>query len=205
VLVVHAETVSSYTEDVQALLNETGTFSKVDLFDAYTATPTLSTLKAYEAVLVFADDVFADAAALGDNLADFFDGGGNVVLAAFANCQYARLQGRWSSGGYDVITPGNQTFTAESQPITILDPASVLVAGVTSLTAAVGYNSDGTVSAPDVVVAKWGSGAPLITCGIRKGRPIVALNFFPPSSRARSDLWDIATSGAAIMRNALLQ
>jgi len=53
------------------------------------------------------------------------------------------------------------------------------------------------------VVARWGSGAPLIVRGVKDGRNLVALNFFPPSSRVAPNLWNITTDGAAIMRNAL--
>jgi hypothetical protein len=46
----------------------------------------LATLQAYEAVLVFSNSPsFSDATTFGTNLANYWDGGGRVVIATFAN------------------------------------------------------------------------------------------------------------------------
>ena len=72
VLVVHA---TLYSADIQAKLTSSKVFDKVDLFNANTGTPTLSTLKSYDAVLITSDLLFADATTLGNNLADYVDAG----------------------------------------------------------------------------------------------------------------------------------
>jgi hypothetical protein len=208
VLLVHA-TEDFKAQDVQAVLNQTAAFAKVDLFDAQFDTPNVTTLRGYEAALVFSNAEWGNATALGDNMAKYFEAGGNVVLAVFATTTGVgspefSLLGRWKSEGYDLITPAAQISPKEDKDLIFVEPRSRLLNGVANLTATQAFQSTGAVSSPDVVVAKWGSGAPLIVRGERKGRKIVALNFYPPSSRARSDFWDITTSGAAIMRNALL-
>lgn len=78
------------------------------------------------------------------------------------------------------------------------------MADVTSLTASLAYQSTGALAPGAVAVAQWGNGAPLIVRGEKNGRRMAAINMFPPSSEVGQFLWDINTSGAAIMRNALL-
>jgi hypothetical protein len=52
----------------------------VDYFDARSGTPTVAQMSAYAAVLLWADYSFADKVALGNNLADYVDAGGAVIL-----------------------------------------------------------------------------------------------------------------------------
>src|SRR5215831_18193233 len=56
----------------------------VDLFDASTATPTLDQLQQYDIVVPFSDTMFLNPDTLGDNLADYVDGGGIVVQYGFS-------------------------------------------------------------------------------------------------------------------------
>jgi hypothetical protein len=202
VLIVGAPSTDSWNNDVQSKLVATAAFQKVDIWNAKVATPTLAQLQAYQAVLVYSDSGFIDPVALGNNLADYFDAGGRVVLAVFANTQIA-VTGRWSSGNYHLINPTAQTGASESAPVKILDASSPLVAGVTTLTSTAGFKSAGGLINGGVAVANWGSsGAPLIVRGVKNGRGLAELNFYPPSVASRSDFW--AGDGATIMKNALL-
>ena len=56
----------------------------VDLFDANAGTPTLAQLQQYQVVFTFSNNVYADPTTLGDNLADYQDGGG-IVIASFGS------------------------------------------------------------------------------------------------------------------------
>src|SRR5262249_44838826 len=56
-----------------------------DLFDAQFNTPTLAQLQPYDVVVPFSNFPFADPFALGDNLADYADGGGIVVQYGFSH------------------------------------------------------------------------------------------------------------------------
>ena len=201
VLVVGAPATDSWNNDVQSKLLAIGGFSKVDIFNAKVGTPTLAALKGYFAVLVYSDAGFQDPVTLGNNLADYFDAGGHDVVATFANVG-SYLQGRWLSGNYTLITPSAQAQPTETLPLKILEPGTPLVAGVSTLTATAAYRSSGAATNGGVVVAQWGSGAPLIVRGVKNGAAHVELNFYPPSSTARADFW--VGDGATIMKNALL-
>jgi hypothetical protein len=87
----------------------------VDYYDARNSTPSVAELSEYGAVHVWANYAFADPVAYGDNLADYVDGGGVVVLGAF--CTYTTgnsLAGRIMTDAYcPVYSPsGGNHFTA---------------------------------------------------------------------------------------------
>lgn len=205
-VLIAAATSQERITDVQKLLDD-ATGAQVEVFDASDGTPSVAELQAFDAVLVFSDEPFADAGALGTNLADYWDAGGRVVVAVYTTAVFP-LQGRWASGGYQLIQPTGVLGPREAAALNITEPNSPLVAGVTSLTAVAAFRSTGGVivtSPPGgVVVATWGSGAPLIVRGVKGDRNLVALNFYPVSSRVDPDFWNITTDGAAILRNALL-
>src|SRR5205814_4571831 len=56
----------------------------VDLFDAMGGTPTLAQLQQYNIVVPYSNFAFFDADTLGNNLADYVDGGGIVVQHGFS-------------------------------------------------------------------------------------------------------------------------
>ena len=209
-LVVGAEYEPTLLRSAQAALAATGAFAAVETFNAVHGTPSLSLLQQYDAALVFSAYGFAAPSALGDVLADYWDGGGAVVLAEFALGAWAGswpqvLQGRFGSAsrGYLLI---NSTAGYESPPDslgTVLELQSPLVAGVGALGATLAYRSTGNVINGGVVVAAWaGGGQPLIVRGARAGRPLVALNVFPVSSSAEA--WGLTGDVGPLLRNALL-
>lgn len=180
----------------------TGAFLSVTPIDAASATPSVAELQTYRAVLVFSDTGFQDPKTLGDNLATYFDGGGRVVLAAFANASVP-VTGTFGTpaNGYVLIDPAAQESPVDSLGL-IAEPASSLVKDVSTLSAQAAYRSTGKAINGGVVVASWQSGAPLIVRGVVKGRNRVDLNLYPPSVGSRSDFW--SGDGAQIIRNALL-
>lgn len=213
VLLVHAADWAYFT-DIKTTLEAPPANLTVQTFNAdYSegGTPSLTQLQAYAAVLVMNEPTgwrapWADPTALGDNLGAYHDGGGRVVLTMYACGGSERVQGRWATDNYDLIIPGGTAQAEETAPLEIMEPDSPLVVGVTSLTAEVGYRCTGALAAGSTVVAKWGSGAPLIVRGMKNGQTMVTLNFFAASRQVRGEpyLWNITGSGAAIMRNALL-
>jgi hypothetical protein len=87
----------------------------VDYFNASTGTPDAALLANYDCVLVWANFAFADPVGYGDNLADFVDAGGHVVLGAF--CAYTSgnfLDGRIMDPGYCPVIGGSNHFTFSS-------------------------------------------------------------------------------------------
>jgi hypothetical protein len=194
--------------DVQAKLRGTGDFSIVDGFDASSGTPTAGQLAAYHAVFAFSGSGFHDSSLLGDRLAEYHDRGGGVVVAAFANGGLgpaARLQGAYgnASNGYALLdyALGTSANTADSLG-EVLEPDSPLMSGVKFFSAVLGDRSTSpAIGGRGVVVARWGSGTPLVVRGTRGSRTLVELTLYPPSSSAMGGYW--SGDGAALMRNAL--
>ena len=76
----------------------------VDLFDATVGIPTLGQLQQYEIVVPFSNSPFLDGDTLGNNLADYVDGGGIVVQYGFAHNGPGEpfgINGRWVTDGYN--------------------------------------------------------------------------------------------------------
>ena len=76
----------------------------VDLFDGQAGTPTLGQLQQYQIVVPYSNFPFLDADTLGNNLADYVDGGGVVVQYGFSHFgpgQPYGINGRWVSGNYN--------------------------------------------------------------------------------------------------------
>ena len=178
----------------------------VDAFDASRSLPQLSLLQQYDAAFVWSSGgkAYPLAGGLGDVLAQYWDGGGAVVVAVFATAGDS-LQGRFgtAANGY-VLIDGTANQEAPSDSLgSVLEPKSPLMAGVASISATQAYRSTGAVINGGAVVAQWASnGRPLVVRGTRAGRPLVAVNMFPPSSNAEGGFW--AGDGAVLMRNALL-
>lgn len=194
-----------WNDDVQAKLLSTGFFSAVDIYNISSVTPSLAQLMAYDSALVYSDILgYADSAALGDNLADYVDAGGGVVLGVFANASIA-FGGRFASDGYWGIIPTGQSAGPQLTLGTILEPGSPLVEGVLAFDGGTSsYRSNGPLDPGAVVVAEWSNGDPLIVRRTIGGVPRVDLNFFPPSSDERSNFWNSSTDGARLMANALV-
>jgi PEP-CTERM motif-containing protein len=196
---------ATWNADVQTKLISTGLFSSVSVFDISTTTPTLSQLQAFGSVLVYSDGAgYQDSTALGNNLADYVDGGGGVVVGVFANASVA-FGGRFASSDYWGIEPANQTQNVDLHLGTIHVPSSPILAGVTSFDGgSASYRSTGGLQASATDVADWSDGSPLIvtrTIGLARR---VDLNYFPVSSDQNSGFWQASTDGARLTANALL-
>jgi hypothetical protein len=103
VLIVYADTEGLPTQLQSQILAEPGV-TTVDLFDANLGTPTLGQLQQYNIVVPFSNSPFFDADTLGNNLADYVDGGGIVVQYGFAHYgpgQPYGINGRWVTDGYN--------------------------------------------------------------------------------------------------------
>src|SRR4029077_13805302 len=102
VLIVYADTAVP-TQLQSEILAEPGVIA-VDLFDAQAGTPTLGQLQQYQIVVPYSNFPFLDATTLGNNLADYVDGGAVVVQYGFSHYgpgQPYGINGRWASGNYN--------------------------------------------------------------------------------------------------------
>jgi len=198
---------SSYKDDVLTKLDGTGLFDSVALYDCGSATPTLVELQQYHAVLVFSDGGFASATTMGDNLADYMDGGGGVVIATFAfwNANGLGIEGRIKTDGYLPFTTDGQSGGSGLTLVPIVANHELLDSVASFNGGSAGYhNASISTVAGATEVAQWSNGQPLVAAYEPTGGLIVGLNFYPPSSDIRSDFWDASTDGATLMSNALM-
>jgi len=208
VLICGAPSAASWNTDVQTKLQATGFFSSVQVFNTGTGTPSLATLQAYQAVLVFTDAGAQDPVTFGNNLASYINGGGGVVNCVFANASIP-IQGNFNTSTYQVIVPAGQTQNTPLTLGTILQPCHPIIQGVTNLSGgSSSFISTSTTLAPGAqTIANWSNGSWLAAYKLNVG-PANArradLNLYPPSSDARSDFWTSTTQGALLMGNALL-
>jgi len=196
---------SADASDVQAKLLATGEFDSVDLLDAGAMTPSLADLMAYHALLVFSDEPFEDATGLGDNLASYLNAGPGIVFATFSfDDGDLGIGGELVAEDYLPFTTGEPT---SGVPLTLLidDPGHALMAGVSTFDGGPSsFHHGGIIAAQGTTtVAHWSNEEPLVATSTATNSVVVGLNFFPPSSDVRPDLWDATTDGARLMANAL--
>ena len=194
-----------WNDDVQEKLMSTGFFNSVDIYDITTVTPTLFQLQQYCGVLVYSDEPgYQNPTVLGNNLADYVDGGGGVVVAVFAKASIP-FGGRWASDSYWCLLPASQYQGQVLTLGTVHELASPLMQGVTSFNGgSSSYHGSGAPHALATVVAEWSNGRPLVLrrdIGVARR---VDLNFFPVSDAERVDFWDQTTDGHLLMGNALV-
>ena len=194
----------TWVADVQTYLMNTGMFNVVDM--ANNTTPTLATLRNYDAILVWADNSLDDT--IGDTLAAYIDEGGGVVSAVFNLFTGWGIEGTRFNTDYLLLNLGNYASGATTTLGSVYDAGHPIMDGVTSLVNPNEYRSNNaTMTAGSVVVAEWSDGLPLVVVKENLG-PANArradVNIFPPSSTIRGDLWDASTDGDILLANALL-
>ena len=80
--------------------------TEIDYFDIRSTAPDLATLREYDVVVVHTNSSTSVGAAVGDNLADYVDGGGKVILLeyAFHSSSSLAITGRMATAGYSPFT-----------------------------------------------------------------------------------------------------
>lgn len=209
VAIYAAEATASWNADAQAKVLGGAPFTRASVFDVsgVNPVPALSDLRKNPAVLVYSDYGFSNATNMGNALADYLDLGGGVAMAAFAfdtTGSYG-IQGRVKTAGYLPFTTGGSSGMGSN--VLVMDlPSHPLVQGVASFYGgASGYqNNPIAIAGGATLVAHWSNGQPLVGAReLAQGR-MVGLNFFPPSSDARSDFWAASTDGGILLANALM-
>lgn len=205
VAIYGAPATDSWNTDVRNKVLASGLFSQVDVFRVDTATPTLAELQQYAAVLVYSDASFANAQNLGNVLADYVDAGGGVVIGTFAHSTTFGFAGRLATGGYLPFTLSGGSSAPGGLTLVINQSGHPILAGVSSFNGgSSSYHNDISATAGTTLVASWSNGRPLVGARQVGLSRLVGLNFYPPSSAARSDFWSAGTDGGRIMANSLL-
>jgi hypothetical protein len=205
VLLAYADSTRDANE-VAGKLQALGAFATVDLHDATSAPPSLALLQSYDAVLVWSDNGFASPATIGDNLADYVDGGGGVVMAVFSTASVP-VAGRFASTDYYCIRPSGQQQGTTEMLGQVFVPGHPILSGVVSFSGgSSSYRPQQDNLHPQATrIANWTSGTiPLVATRTINGVRRADLGFFPPSSDSRGDFWDRTTDGDLLMGNALL-
>ena len=140
----------------------------VDLADTSLFTPTAGELKAYDLVVSIGDSSYANEEAWGNSLADYVDAGGIVVQSAYDTWIDGEPTGRWASGGYPALIPGETAN--EATTLGSFDATSPLMQGIAQGSlASAGYKTENEPAPGASVVARWIDGTPAIAI---KGRAI---------------------------------
>jgi elongation factor P hydroxylase len=135
VLIVYADTDGAPTQLRSQILAEPGV-TAVDLFDAFSGTPTLGVLQQYNIVVPFSNSTFQDPITLGNNLADYVDAGGIVVQYGFSHYgpgQAYGINGRWVSGDYNPYNYSTNLVIRTPFTLGAFNAGHPLMAGVTTL------------------------------------------------------------------------
>ena len=192
--------------DVKTKLEGTGQFALVDTYNTKDSTPSLVTMQLYDAVLVFSSAYPVNPALLGDNLADYVDGGGGVVSSFASNIIGSYLiQGRFNSENYWGLQPVTNFLDVQSGLGTLHDPLHPVMAGVNDFDGgSFSYRADTSSPHPNaVVLADWLDGNPLVAVREDLAARRVDLNFYPVSADVYPGSWLPNTDGARLMANAL--
>ncbi len=134
VLIVYADTEGLPTQ-LQSEIQAEPNVIAVDLFDANVGTPTLGQLQQYQIVVPFSNSTFLDPDTLGNNLADYVDGGGIVVQYGFAFYgpgQPYGVNGRWVTGNYNAYSYSTN-LQGNAFSLGTFNAGHPLMAGVTTL------------------------------------------------------------------------
>jgi len=197
-----------YVTDVQQMLQATGKFNSVSTINVRLMTPTLSSLLAFDAVLVWTDSYYANATAFGNALADYVDAGGGVVCALYESTgyQYGRLGGRWETGAYAVFSRGPSRSGSYASLGEVLDPRHPLMFGVRTFLGGEGSLRPGSagLSLGSTLIAAWSDGMPLVATKQMAVARRVDLGLYPPSNDVHYDSWEASTDGDQLMANALV-
>lgn len=167
ILIIYADVNPPTTLQFQ-LLSQPGV-GRVDLYNAASSTPASSWIfYDYDVIVPFSNAGWADAATLGNYLAEYLFSGGGVVVGFnfdWSSAPFA-LAGNWQSGGYSPFNADGTSLFVDGTLGAAL-PGHPLLAGITSLNAH--YRQTLTAAAGASVIAAWNDAKPLIA---RKGNAI---------------------------------
>jgi hypothetical protein len=199
------------TDDLKFIaqnISKTGLFKNVTYMNVSTFTPKLSELQIFDALLIFSNKKYRDPYTLGNNVADYVEGGGGVVLMMFEIERQGNfgLQGRFEEQKY--LTIPRAVPCSRSPRLSmgkIYDPTHPIMNNVKSFDGGIASIRPGTnkVYSDARRIADWEDGKPLVTAKILDCARRADLAFFPKSSEIYSDGWHPQTDGYLLMANAL--
>jgi hypothetical protein len=145
----------------------------IELFDAYSGTPTLTQLQDYDGVITFTDNVYSNPTGMGDVLADYVDLGRPVVEGEFALATGWGLAGRIMTGDYVALNQGALNFVQHNMGW--YNASHPIMNGVTASSEY--YRVSNTWAAGSDSVAKWEDGLPYVATSANQR--VVGINSYP--------------------------
>ena len=203
-----AETENDALTDVRDKLLATGTFASITIINVHELTPTCVELLLYDGVLVWSNSSFYNSVELGDNLAEYVDAGGGVVVTSFCFSNFTSehiINGRFRTSGYYAIEPTGYTGNNGVQQLgTVHVPNHPIMRNVVTFNG--GYKSwrpTGNLTAGAQRIADWSDGKILVATKIINGQRRADIGFYPISADVSTNCWDPSTDGAILLANAI--
>jgi len=144
---------------------------QVDIFDAYSATPTLNEILPYHTIIAMNNTPYADPVVMGNVLADYVDQGRGLILAVATFASGWEIKGRLLDDGYFPFNIGYGPAGAAS--LGTFNPSHPIMQGVT--TAYGDLLADVTVASGAELVASWSTGWPFVATN---GKNVAAVNIY---------------------------
>ena len=176
VLIAYADKGGPPTTLQSQIMAEPGVIA-VDLFDAFSGTPTLGQLQQYNIVVAFSNNPYADAVAMGNVLADYADTGGVVVGLNFDwfGPPFG-LDGRWITGGYTPFNTGPTNFGTSC--LGTYDTTHPLMQGISAGSLCAFFRHTLTLSPGAVSVAMYQDSQQLCAYKTNNGHTGVGINAY---------------------------
>eukprot|EP01156_Anaeramoeba_ignava_P021655 Anaeramoba_ignava/c19484_g3_i1.p1 GENE.c19484_g3_i1~~c19484_g3_i1.p1 ORF type:complete len:492 (+),score=126.43 c19484_g3_i1:43-1518(+) len=212
VLIVSTETRQDHLNDLIQTI-KTSEIQTVEVWDATKKTPLVSHLLQYDAIFLICYSKIKDSINLGIKLAEYVQKGGGLVVSAldalvqpsltFKN--EAEIKGKIIDEDFLGISKGKRFAGIKHKLGKIEHEKHPIVNGVSNLDGGdVSYQINTKVSSDTKVIATWDNGLPLVTEKRIKFSygSVVTLNFYPISSKVRSNYWDaLSTDGLQLVSN----
>jgi hypothetical protein len=209
VCILGSEPDTSAKEDIVEKISNSELFNLITYIDVSAATPEVSELQMFDALLIYSNYPFDDSSALGNNVADYIESGGGVVSMMFELEKDGvwGLQGRFSQERYLTIPPAIHCSRKLRLTMGKINyPAHPIMNNVNSFDggkASIRPGTDNVYS--DVLrIADWADGKPLVTTKVLDCARRADLAFYPKSSDIYEDGWKSDTDGHLLMANALI-
>ena len=168
-------TAASSPSEIQNLLRTYPNVARVDVFDAYNGTPTLTYLQQYHSIILMGSYDYGDPVRLGDVLADYVDWGGGIVVTVPAFATGWAIDGRFLTDGYMPFTVGPGPI--DGADLGTFNAAHPIMRNVHAVHGELLVSTTLVEGAVDV--ARWNTGNPFVAT---KGATVAGVNIFVASS-----------------------
>jgi hypothetical protein len=191
-IVLGSETSDANLEPVGVAMFGAGSFptgSSVAIFNMNTGTPVLADLTPHDVALVYTDFSLADAAGVGDVLADYVDAGGRVVLVPTcfsSDAPSGGMLGRIMTAGYSPFAVSTQLLDSNTRQIDITSltlPPHPVFTGIELVTTTFpgwSQNSDPPLQGSATLIATFENTNNAVA--INAAGTVMAINLFPTST-----------------------